>query len=72
MHVEGTPIEIREHDGRDHRVVPDEIALGQRLLLFGARGKQHFVEIGEPQRHAVELPLPRVAERIERGNVGPR
>ena len=49
---ERTPLEVREHEGRDPRVVVDHVALGERGL-----GIQDLVEVGEREPAAEHLDL---------------
>ena len=63
--------EVREHRGGQDGVVPDEVALGERLrpAAAGLGGEQHLVEVGQLEGVLPQLPLPRLAEVVERGEL---
>ena len=65
VEVDRSTGEVREHRRRHGGVVADEVSLGQRRTLAAAAGEQDLVEVGELQGVLAELPLPRLAERIE-------
>ncbi len=68
VQVHRAAVEVREHRRRDARVVPDEVALGERAVRL-LRGEQHLVEVGERHRVLAELPLAALPERVERGEL---
>ncbi len=67
--VERPAAQVAQDRRRDHRVVADEVALGQRLGVVVAAREQHLVEVGEGERVALDLPAALRPEGVEGGEL---
>ena len=71
--VDGPAGEVGEHRRRNRRVVPDEVAFGERAARL-LRGEQHLVEVRELQRACPDGPLapvPSASRAASSSGVGP-
>jgi hypothetical protein len=62
--VHRTPLQVREHEGGDARVVSDEVSFGRRGAR-GAGGEEHLVEVRDPEP-LIEVPDAFVREGVQR------